>query len=874
MNKSQRVPIDGLLLCALNGVGTIFVGTDQLDGETDLKVREPIRFTQQLMENQPINIFSEQFCVNVEPPNDKIYEFKGNFFTKNGITETLQVENAIWADMKIVHDEVYLLTIYTGKETRTNLKAKKSENKIGKTDEEINFIFKVIFLILIFISLFLFFLFGNIYTSRFLIEIIRIFIILNALLPFMLKMNLDFSKLFYCYTINRDASIEGTIVRNSQIPEELGRVEYLLSDKTGTLTKNEMVFKTLCTFEKNFGINDFDELSHRLKSIYSKNPQFLTQNDNMLKDNLMALILCNNVTPTFKDTERNLQGASPDEISLANFAEKLGFYLESRRTNSIKVINPKGDVENYEILENFAFTSERKRMGILVRNVETDEHTFYLKGADSAILKVLQNSQEFIFVQENCESLSKEGLRTLVLSKKVIEKKDYLTWKAKFKIASQDLQNRVEKQRKMIEKLEEKMTLIGVTAVEDLLQDDVKICISAIRNAGIKIWMLTGDKLETAKCIAISTGFKSPTQSFYDIIGKTENEILSSLELFQPENSVLVVSGDTLDVILDIPLLCDEFFEKAVLAKSVVLCRCAPQVKAEIALRLKRDLKKVVCCIGDGGNDTMMIKEACVGIGIEGKEGLQASLVSDFSIRQFKHILTLFLWHGRLSYNRTTTITKLVIHRGFIMSTIQYLYMIVFHFNSISIYNGYLTMFYGTIFTNFLVISLVFDEDIPKQQAFNYPLLYKYIQEGGDLTMKMFLLWVFKGIYQGATIILLFVLFFQEEFFEIVTVTFTSLILIEYLTVMLVIRNWHIMICFGMAFSFFCYLICLLIFPHYFLLEELSISNNIKIVFLVACGWSPIFIIAWIKKKFFPSRIDKIVKEARIQKFRKSLMRN
>ena len=826
------------------------------------------------MEKQPTDVFNEQFCVKVAQPSDSLYDFLGYFFAANNVSETLQIEHTLWTNMKIAHDDVYLLTVFVGPETRTNLTSKKSEEKFGKTDEEINQIFKIIFLILVSVSLGFLFLAGNVLNWKFAIDLIRIFTILSSVLPFMLKLNVDFSKLFYSYNINNDKSIEGAIVRNSQIPEELGRVEYLLSDKTGTLTRNEMVFKNLCTFLKNYGPQDFLELKEVLLRIYAQPVHLLTLSQIQLKNSVLALLLCNNVTPSFKDSERNLQGSSPDEISLAGFAEKLGFFLESRRTNSIKIRNPLGQIEDYEILENFAFTSERKRMGILLRHIASDQHLFFLKGADSVLVKVLISSEELIFAQENCENLSKEGLRTLVLSIKTISREDYLKWKYTFKQASQNLNNRNENQKNCIDQLEKNMSLLGVTAVKDLLQEDVKICITNIRNAGIKIWMLTGDKLETAKCIAISTGFKNQSQKFYEINSLDEHKILSDIELFIPSDSVLLVSGDTLDVILANDLICDAFFSKAVLAKSVVLCRCAPQVKAEIALILKQQYNKVVCCVGDGGNDTFMIKAASVGVGIEGREGLQASLVSDFSIRQFKDLLPLFLWHGRLSYVRTTTIANLVIHRGFILTTIQYIFMTLFYFNTVNIYNGYLHMFYGTWFTNFLVISLVFDQDIPKHQAFNYPSLYKYIQEGGDLNLKMFLVWVFKGVFQGAVIILLSVLLFDNTFMEIITITFTALILTEYLTIMTIVRTCHFMISVGILLSFICFLGCLFFLPHLFLFSKMSTVNYLKTVFLVMCGWFPIYLFYVIKRKLFPTHIDKIVKEVRIQNYMKKVNKN
>ena len=201
--------------------------------------------------------------------------------------------------------------------------------------------------------------------------------------------------------------------------------------------------------------------------------------------------------------------------------------------------------------------------------------------------------------------------------------------------------------------------------------------------------------------------------------------------------------------------------------------------------------------------------------------------------------MPLFLWHGRLSYVRTSTLANLVIHRGFIVSTIQYLFMVAFYFITMNIYNGYLNMFYGTVFTNFLVFSMVFDVDIPRHQVFNYPSLYKLIQEGNELSFKTFTIWIFKAIFQGSVIILLTLILFNDNFLNIVTITFTALIFMEYLTIMVIVRTWHRMIVFGLLLSLVAYLVCFFLFNDLFLLSILSLVDYGKILFLVVCGWLP-----------------------------------
>ena len=178
-----------------------------------------------------------------------------------------------------------------------------------------------------------------------------------------------------------------------------------------------------------------------------------------------------------------------------------------------------------------------------------------------------------------------------------------------------------------------------------------------------------------------------------------------------------------------------------------------------------------------------MILEAHVGVGIVGKEGKQASLAADFSIDEFKHLRRLILWHGRLSYKRSAMLSQFVIHRGLIIAVIQAIFSIVFYFVAIPVYNGALILGYSTAYTSLPVFSLVFDQDVSIDACMKYPPLYATLQKGRALSAKTFLIWFFMSIFQGCVIMLGTILFFDEPFTNIVTITFSSLIVIELLNV-------------------------------------------------------------------------------------------
>lgn len=250
------------------------------------------------------------------------------------------------------------------------------------------------------------------------------------------------------------------------------------------------------------------------------------------------------------------------------------------------------------------------------------------------------------------------------------------------------------------------------------------------------------------------------------------------------KKSILIIDGKTLDTIFDSDQLLFQFFEVAMLAPCLCICRCSPTQKADVVRLLKKfSGGKRIASVGDGGNDVGMILEADVGIGIVGKEGMQAALASDFSINQFSYLKKLILWHGRQSYRASAVLSQFVFHRGLIISVIQATFTVLFYFVSIPIYNGFLMLGYSTIYTSLPVFSLVFDEDADVMTILSYPPLYKTLQKGRSMNIKTFCIWLWKSIYQGTCILMMGLFMFRDSFANIVMITFTSLILIEILNV-------------------------------------------------------------------------------------------
>jgi phospholipid-translocating ATPase len=419
------------------------------------------------------------------------------------------------------------------------------------------------------------------------------------------------------------------------------------------------------------------------------------------------------------------------------------------------------------------------------------------------------------WLEEECGNLARKGLRTLVLAVRVLSKEEFHAFSQRYEAAKRSLVDRDALMRTAVEDLECNLELLGLTGVEDKLQDQVSSTLATLRNAGVRVWMLTGDKVETATCIAMSANLFARNAPVFHISASTKEQAEEQFQRFQKKaGACLVIDGRSLSFCTDnFPV---QFLEVAMRCPSVVCCRCAPTQKALIVRLLKRTANKRCAAIGDGGNDVAMIQAADTGIGIEGKEGKQASLAADFSITKFKHVSRLMLWHGRNSYTRTARLSQFVIHRGLIISIIQVVFSAIFYFNTIAIYSGWLVVGYSTLYTMFPVFSLVFDEDVDADTAFMYPELYQELQKGRRLCTRTFLEWTLKSIYQGASIMLLSIYLFDNSFLRIISITFTSLVLTELLMVALEVQKWQCLMVAAQFLSLACYMMSFLLLPTYF----------------------------------------------------------
>ncbi|XP_029327935.1 probable phospholipid-transporting ATPase IIB isoform X2 [Mus caroli] len=893
--QNQRIPSDMVFLRTSEKAGSCFIRTDQLDGETDWKLKVAVSCTQRLPALG--DLFSISAYVYAQKPQLDIHSFEGTFTREDSdppIHESLSIENTLWASTVVASGTVIGVVIYTGKETRSVMNTSNPKNKVGLLDLELNQLTKALFLALVVLSVVMVTLQG--FAGPWYRNLFRFLLLFSYIIPISLRVNLDMGKAAYGWMIMKDENIPGTVVRTSTIPEELGRLVYLLTDKTGTLTQNEMVFKRLHLGTVSYGTDTMDEIqSHVLNSYLqvhsqpsghnpssaplrrsqSSTPKVKKSVSSRIHEAVKAIALCHNVTPVyearagitgetefaeadqdFSDENRTYQASSPDEVALVRWTESVGLTLVSRDLASMQLKTPSGQVLTYCILQMFPFTSESKRMGIIVRDESTAEITFYMKGADVAMSTIVQYND---WLEEECGNMAREGLRTLVVAKRTLTEEQYQDFESRYSQAKLSIHDRALKVAAVVESLEREMELLCLTGVEDQLQADVRPTLEMLRNAGIKIWMLTGDKLETATCIAKSSHLVSRTQDIH-VFRPVTNRGEAHLELNafrRKHDCALVISGDSLEVCLR--YYEHELVELACQCPAVVCCRCSPTQKAHIVTLLRQHTRKRTCAIGDGGNDVSMIQAADCGIGIEGKEGKQASLAADFSITQFRHIGRLLMVHGRNSYKRSAALGQFVMHRGLIISTMQAVFSSVFYFASVPLYQGFLMVGYATIYTMFPVFSLVLDQDVKPEMAILYPELYKDLTKGRSLSFKTFLIWVLISIYQGGILMYGALLLFEDEFVHVVAISFTALILTELLMVALTIRTWHWLMVVAEFLSLGCYVASLAFLNEYFdvaFITTVTFLWKVSAITVVSC--LPLYVLKYLKRKLSPPSYSKL----------------
>ncbi|CAB4406884.1 unnamed protein product [Rhizophagus irregularis] len=522
---------------------------------------------------------------------------------------------------------------------------------------------------------------------------------------------------------------------------------------------------------------------------------------------LLAMALCHTCVPEVDLNSQEIfyQSASPDEFAIVTTAKELGYIVSNRSMGvvSLQVFNDGPDglkvpnednvsYEDYKILNVIEFSSKRKRMSIIYR-LPDGRICLLSKGADTVILDRLRHPQtktmtdKKLFIEntnqnpvkdlfsihddkwlysrtiQHIQEFSTEGLRTLLFGHKFIDEDEYTTWNKLYQSASTSLVDRQKKLEDVAELIERDLEITGATAIEDKLQNGVPETIDKLRRAGIKIWMLTGDKRETAINIGHSCSLIKEystiiiVDSNVDLKKKLQSS-LKNIHKGKANHAVAIIDGATLMIIEQNPEIMDLFINLGILCEAVICCRVSPCQKALVVRKIREKLTNAVTlAIGDGANDIAMIQEAHVGIGIMGREGLQAARTSDYSIAQFRYLMSLLFVHGRWSYIRVSKFVLGTFYKCMCFYITQGIYQFFTGFSETSLYEHWTLSAYNTLFSSLPVLVIgMFEKDLNKKTLMGVPELYHTMgQLNSAFNLRIFFSWVCAGTYHAIMIVLI-----------------------------------------------------------------------------------------------------------------------
>ena len=840
--QNNNFPADLILIDSEINEGVCYIETGSLDGEKTLKIKcSPNEIAGMMSENKnvikKINIEGYVIC---DFPNPELYQLNGKMnlnINNNKFEIPLDSKQLLLKGAKLKNTKwIVGIICYSGHNCKIMKNSQQQKIKYSTVEFLMNksllfiFILQCIFCL---ISVILHGIYYNknlkkykdfikLHNYNFFIESLLSYftylLLLNTMIPISLIITMEIVKMVQGWFMQNDiegfSKIRKKFIRPNSVSlnEELGLVNYIFSDKTGTLTCNKMLFKYCVIGEICYEFYYGNE--SKKSNIFLQNENILPFKKNTSIENLtiyegynshsispeikinlelehdvnfeywQALALCHDCSVQKND---EYFGMSPDSLELVKAAKEAGFIFTMSENNSIRRIKIKTNsnkifTKDFEKLCLIEFSSERKRESIIVKDKITNIIKMYIKGADSIIEKRLSKEVKPEIIKQ-CKyyvnKFSSLGYRTLLIGMKILSEEEFNKFQIELNKAKIDFNERDKKLNEIYNSIENDIFLLGATIVEDKLQEKVPETIRDLRFAGIKIWMLTGDKMDTAFNIALSCNLLSKNLKTFSICGiemkKDENMKITN----KKESEKIIINFvkefqkfkgefESMEKNLQFGILIDEkalltinndkeiqniFLSIAKDAISVICCRVSPIQKSQVVKMIKNyDKNAITLAIGDGGNDVSMIMESHIGIGIYGEEGMRAVQSSDFAIGEFKIIHRLLFFHGRTSYIRNSECIHYFFYKNFVFTLVQFFYGFLNNFSGQTIMDDWFITLFNLLFTSLpLAVRACLEFDLKPEDGIvirkMFPFLYLETRENQIFTRNKFFFTLLKGTF-------------------------------------------------------------------------------------------------------------------------------
>ena len=830
-----------------------FIETKNLDGETNLNKKcisknflEGIKQTE--YKSEPLEfVKNSKFTLSYEAANPHLYNFEGKL-TYNEKSMALVNDNVILRGCILRNTEwVIGIVCYNGHHSKIMKNTVKAKEKRSLLEYKM---YKYIVLVFIFLVIFCLIcatfyvawkiknqddhlyleLKGTSHVGDFFIRFVNWLLVFSNFVPISLVVTVETVKFLQAYFLNKSKKLidyrgEKATTNSSNLNEELGQIEYVFSDKTGTLTCNKMIFKKIIVGDMNYppeteefnknhfsnldessrmsrleesiNANNLDRKRRETEALHMVNQDRLENNEenmepdytNKIEDhvdfddltffrkvkndeNVQTVLRLLSLCHTVQKYNGKYSASSPDELSLVKFAKRCGYEFIDINEDQQMVVKQIYKEKKYLLKNILEFTSDRKRMSVLVQDVETKVYHLFTKGADEMIFSLSKKQMRFgdlNVLKEKVDDYAKIGLRTLVLAEKTLTEEEYQNFKDEYDKASNDIGNRAKRVKIVQDNLEKDLEIIGATAIEDQLQAEVPETIKFMREAGINVWVLTGDKIETAINIGFSSNLLSKEMILIKIIidevGEIRKVIKKNIERVQRHRKkkkktkfAVVISGKVLTVLTKNPKLTKKFVKLILECESVLCCRVSPKQKRDIVDLVRKALPKArTLAIGDGANDVNMIVGANVGIGIKGVEGQQAARASDYTIGEFRFLKILLFKYGREYYRKNSNMVLYNFWKNIVLVVPQFWYAVFYdNFSGVTLYEQYLYQLVNMFYTAFpIIIYALFDKEVSSKVLLSDPSFYKGGIKNIYFNLSVFLIWFFFAIFQSMIIALM-----------------------------------------------------------------------------------------------------------------------